>query len=125
MSRKYKFKIIEDASHALGAKFKKNKIGSCKWSDISVFSFHPSKIITTFEGGAATTNNLNYFDKLKLFRSYGITKDYKKFKSRNKVKGRWYYEQLNLEYNWMNDVQAIFGLSQLKRLDKIIKKKTF
>ena len=124
LSRKYKFKIIEDASHALGAKFKKNKIGSCKWSDISVFSFHPSKIITTFEGGAATTNNLNYFDKLKLFRSHGITKDYKKFKSRNKVKGRWYYEQLNLGYNyWMNDVQAALGLSQLKRLDKIIKKR--
>ena len=88
------------------------------------FSFHPSKIITTFEGGAATTNNLNYFDKLKLFRSHGITKDYKKFKSQNKVKSRWYYEQLNLGYNyWMNDVQAALGLSQLKRLDKIIKKR--
>ena len=67
LSKKYKFKIIEDASHSLGAKFKNEKVGSCKWSDVTVFSFHPVKIITTFEGGAAVTNNYKIYKKLNYF----------------------------------------------------------
>ena len=79
LSKKYKFKIIEDASHALGAIYKKEKVGSCKWSNITVFSFHPVKIITTFEGGIATTNNLKLYKKLKLFLNHGITRERKNF----------------------------------------------
>ena len=81
-SKKFKFKIIEDASHSLGAKYKKEQVGSCKWSDISVFSFHPVKIITTFEGGAATTNSKIIYEKLKLFLNHGITKEKKNLSSK-------------------------------------------
>ena len=119
LSKKYKFKIIEDASHSLGAKYKNVKVGSCKWSDISIFSFHPVKIITTFEGGAAVTNNKIIYDKLKLFLNHGITKDEKKFKFRNKKK--WYYEQQLLGLNYrMTDVSAALGLSQLKKLKNFV-----
>ena len=122
LSKKYKFKIIEDASHAIGAKYKKSPIGSCKWSDITVFSFHPVKIITSGEGGMITTNSTKLFDKFNLLRSHGITKDSSKFSL--KSKGLWIYEQQLLGYNYrMTDVHAALGRSQLKRLDKFVQKR--
>lgn len=122
LSKKYKFKIIEDASHSLGAKFKTEKVGSCKWSDITVFSFHPVKIITTFEGGAAVTNNFEIHKKLKLFSNHGITKNFKDFKYN--TKNKWYYEQQLLGLNYrMTDVAASMGLSQIKKLNNFVKKR--
>ena len=119
LSKKYKFKIIEDASHAIGASYKKEKVGSCKWSDITVFSFHPVKIITTFEGGAATTNDKKIFKKLKLYLNHGITKDKKNFSY--KKKQAWYYEQQLLGLNYrMTDVAATMGISQIKKLNKFV-----
>ena len=117
LSKKYKFKIIEDASHALGAKYFNNKIGNCKYSDITVFSFHPIKIITTAEGGAALTNSAYLDYKLKLLRNHGITRD-KKFLKKKK-KDSWYYEFQELGYNYrLNEIQSALGISQLKRLNK-------
>ena len=119
LSKKYKFRIIEDASHSLGAKYNNETVGSCKWSDISIFSFHPVKIITTFEGGVATTNNKSIYEKLKLFLSHGITKDKKKFKYKSNKS--WYYEQQLLGLNYrMTDVAASMGLSQLKKLKNFV-----
>ena len=120
LSKKYNFKIIEDASHALGATYKNEKVGSCKWSDITVFSFHPVKIITTFEGGAATTNNKKIYEKLKLFSNHGITKNSKNFFFRKNEP--WYYEQQLLGLNYrLTDVAASLGISQIKNLQKFIK----
>ena len=122
LSKKYKFKIIEDASHALGSKFKKSKIGSCKYSDLTVFSFHPIKMITTAEGGIVTTNNKNLAYKLKLFREHGIVRDKKKFLFRKNVET--YYEQHNLGYNYrMSELHASLGVAQIKRLNKFVKKR--
>ena len=124
LSKKYNFKIIEDASHALGAKFKNETIGSCKWSDITVFSFHPVKIITTFEGGAATTNSKKLYERLRLFSNHGITKDSKKFYF-NKHKP-WYYEQQLLGLNYrLTDVAAALGISQLNKMKKFIKTRNY
>ena len=120
LSKKYKFKIIEDASHSLGAKYKNEQVGSCKWSDITVFSFHPVKIITTFEGGAALTNSIKIYKSLKLLSNHGITKNFKDFSFKNK--GNWYYEQKLLGLNYrMTDVAASIGLSQIKKLKKFVK----
>ncbi len=117
LSRKYKFKILEDASHSIGAKHFGEPVGSCKWSDITVFSFHPVKIITTGEGGMATTNNLKYAQKMEMFRTNGIVKDKAKFLFRKKINQPWYYEQQSLGFNYrMNDISAALGISQLKRL---------
>ena len=119
LSKIYNFKIIEDASHAIGGKYKNKLIGNSLYSDITVFSFHPVKIITTAEGGAALTNNHSIAEKLFLFRQHGINK--KKNKMINQSHGEWYYEQTELGYNYrMNDIQAALGLSQLKKLDKFI-----
>ena len=116
LKKKYKFKIIEDASHALGAEYNKNKIGNCKYSDMCVFSFHPVKSITTAEGGAVTTNIKKYYDDLLLYREHGIKRDLKKKKIRPK-----YYEQIKLGYNYrMNEIEAAIGIQQLKKLDKFI-----
>jgi len=115
LSRKYGFKIIEDASHSLGAKNGREKVGSCKWSDMTVFSFHPVKPMTSAEGGIVTTNNKNYFESLGMLRNNGITKDPKKLK----IKTDWYYEQQKLGFNYrMNEIQAALGLSQLRKLNK-------
>ncbi len=122
LSEKYDFKIIEDASHALGGKYKGYRIGSCEYSDITVFSFHPVKIITTGEGGMAVTNDAELDFKLKLLRSHGISR-HPDIMSKND--GPWYYEQLALGYNYrMTDIQAALGISQMARLDKFIKRRT-
>jgi len=122
LSKKYKFKIIEDASHALGSKINNQPIGNCKYSDIAVFSFHPVKSITTAEGGMAVTNNKKYAQDMKLYRNHGITRDVNQMKSKNN--SYWYYEQVKLGYNYrMNDLEAALGVSQLSRLDFFIKKR--
>ena len=124
LSKIYKFKILEDASHALGAKYYGKNIGNGKFADISVFSFHPVKIITTLEGGIATTNNKKLFQKMEMLRSHGITRDKKKFVNINK--NHWYYEQQLLGYNYrMNDIEASLGISQLSKIKKFFKIRTY
>ena len=121
LSTKYGFKIIEDASHAIGASYNKIKVGSCSYSDITVFSFHPVKIITTAEGGMALTNNKKIAEKIERLRVHGITNDKTKFKERDKDE-IWNYQQIDLGFNYrMNDIQAALGLSQMMRLDDYVK----
>lgn len=122
LSKKYKFKIIEDASHSIGAKYYGRKVGSCFWSDICVFSFHPVKIITTGEGGCVTTNNKLFYERMLLFKNNGITRNSKNFLKKNN--DPWYYEQQTLGYNFrMNELQSSLGLSQLNKLNKFVKKR--
>ena len=122
LSKEFGFSIIEDASHALGGKYKDTNVGECKFSDITIFSFHPVKIITTAEGGMATTNSNKIAQKICKLRSHGITKDPNKFKYKNE--GDWHYEQNSLGFNYrLNDLQAALGKSQLKRLNKIVKER--
>ena len=122
LSQTFGFKIIEDASHAIGSTYHSNPIGSCQFSDITVFSFHPVKIITSGEGGIATTNQESLFRRMSILRSHGITKDERFFISKNHDK--WHYEQQNLGFNYrMSDIHAALGLSQIKRLDKIVKER--
>lgn len=122
LSNKYNFSIIEDASHALGSKYRNIKIGNCKYSDIAVLSFHPVKSITTGEGGAVLTNKTNLNQKIKVLRSHGIVKE--KLKLDNKNMPNFYYEQKYLSSNYrMTAIQAALGLSQMSRLDKFIKKR--
>ncbi len=120
LSLRYGFKIIEDASHAIGASYNQIKIGSCVHSDITVFSFHPVKIITTGEGGMALTNDKKIMESLRRLSTHGITKDSKIMKPRpsNEI---WNYQQIELGFNYrMNDIQAALGLSQLKRVDEYV-----
>jgi len=119
LADRYGFTVIEDASHAIGGYYKGKPIGNCTYSSISVFSFHPVKIITTGEGGLATTNDQQLAKRMEELRSHGITKDQERFIQ--PVQGPWSYEQQNLGFNYrMTDIQAALGLSQLKRLDKIV-----
>ena len=121
LSKKYGFKIIEDASHAIGSSFNKVKTGSCKYSDITIFSFHPVKIITTGEGGIALTKNKKLSNKMKRLRSHGITRDKKMMKARPKNE-IWNYQQIELGFNYrITDLQASLGLNQLKRLNKYVR----
>ena len=122
LSKKYKFKIIEDASHSFGGKYCFKRVGCSKLSDITVFSFHPVKIITTGEGGCCTTNQKKYYEKLKILANNGIIKETKNFKFKNL--GPWYYEQHSIGYNFrMNDIQSTLGISQLKNLYSFLKKR--
>ena len=122
LSNKYNFKIIEDASHSIGASYDNSKVGSCKYSDITVFSFHPVKIITTCEGGVAITNDAKIAKRLDLFRTHGITKDFAEMHTA--AHGPWYYEQLCLGLNYrMTEIQATIGRSQLKRVDDFVSRR--
>ena len=122
LSDKFNFKVIEDASHAIGGKYREWPIGSCKFSDITVFSFHPVKIVTTGEGGAVLTNDPVLDQKLKLLRTHGITRDKALMDYPNE--NAWYYEQIDLGFNYrMTDIQAALGLSQLTRLDEFLNKR--
>jgi UDP-4-amino-4,6-dideoxy-N-acetyl-beta-L-altrosamine transaminase len=121
-SDKYGFKIIEDASHAVGGKYNDKYIGSCEYSDITVFSFHPVKIVTTAEGGIALTNNKNLYEKMLLLRTHGITRNENSMQ--NESDGPWYYEQIHLGLNYrITDIQAALGQSQFKRVDEYVKKR--
>lgn len=114
--------VIEDAAHALGATYKGEKIGNCRFSDMTVFSFHPVKHITTGEGGMITTNKKELYDKLRLFRTHGITKEPDKYI--RKTDESWYHEQQMLGYNYrMTDIQAALGISQLKKSDEFLKRR--
>ena len=119
LAQKYGFKIIEDASHAIGGNYRNNPIGSCHYSDITVFSFHPVKIITTGEGGMAVTNDKMLAEKMQMLRSHGITRD--PTKMTQQPAGAWYYEQIALGLNYrITDIQAALGVSQLTRLTQFI-----
>tara|TARA_B110000261_G_scaffold162122_1_gene205026 strand:- start:413 stop:1570 length:1158 start_codon:yes stop_codon:yes gene_type:complete len=122
LSKEYGFKIIEDASHAIGGKYLNQPIGCCQYSDITVFSFHPVKIITSAEGGMATTNDVNLSERMKLIRSHGISRNPRLMDKLSE--GDWYYEQVDLGFNYrMNDLQAALGLSQMQRLDEFVTKR--
>ena len=121
IAEKHNLLIIEDAAHSLGAKYKNSKIGSCKYSDMTIFSFHPVKHITTGEGGAVLTNQKDLYQRLLLFRNHGITKDKKKM---TKFDGPWYYEMQKLGFNYrINDLQCALGINQLKKLEKYIERR--
>jgi len=122
LSQEYGFKIIEDASHAIGGKYLDKPIGGCQYSDITVFSFHPVKIITTAEGGLATTNDEKLAERMQLFRSHGVTRDAKLIT--NVSEGDWYYQQVDLGFNYrMTELQAALGVSQMQRLDEFTTKR--
>ena len=122
LSQKYGFKIIEDASHAIGGKYKGEPIGNCRYSDITVFSFHPVKIVTTAEGGMAVTNDPKLAEQLNLLRSHGITRD--ESLMTKPADGPWYYQQIELGYNYrMTDMQAALGVSQMQRLNEYVTKR--
>lgn len=122
LSQRYGFKIIEDASHAIGGMYRDEPIGNCHYSDITVFSFHPVKIITTGEGGMALTNDAKVANQLARLRSHGITRIPQEMTQASD--GPWYYQQLDLGFNYrMTDIQAALGLSQMKRLDEFVAKR--
>jgi len=119
LAKEYGFKVIEDASHAIGAKYKGKPVGSCVYSDITVFSFHPVKIITSAEGGMAVTNCAELNKKMSRLRSHGLTNIPEEMTEPSH--GPWYYQQLELGFNYrMTDMQAALGLSQLKQLDNFV-----
>lgn len=119
LSQRYGFRIIEDASHAIGGKYKGEPIGNGRYSDITVFSFHPVKIITTAEGGMALTNDADLAHKMALLRSHGITRD--PAQMTHAPDGPWYYQQIDLGFNYrMTELQAALGLSQMDRLDQYV-----
>ena len=119
LGQHYGFRIIEDASHAIGGKYKGEAIGNCRYSDITVFSFHPVKIITTAEGGMALTNNPELARKMDLLRSHGITRD--PALMTQVPDGPWYYQQIALGYNYrMTELQAALGVSQMERLNDYV-----
>jgi UDP-4-amino-4,6-dideoxy-N-acetyl-beta-L-altrosamine transaminase len=119
LSKRFGFKILEDASHAIGANYQGEAVGCCRYSDIAVFSFHPVKIITTGEGGMALTNDDHLAGRMALLRSHGITREASRMT--REPDGPWYYQQIELGFNYrMTDFQAALGLSQIKRLDAVV-----
>lgn len=119
LARRYGVRVIEDASHAIGARQAGRMVGDCAYSDVTVFSFHPVKIVTTAEGGMAVTQDADLAARMALFRSHGITRD--PALMLGEVEGPWFYQQLELGYNYrMTDLQAALGLSQLSRLDAFV-----
>lgn len=119
LSHEYGFYIIEDACHALGGSYQDMPVGSCHYSDLAVFSFHPVKSITTGEGGMVTTNDDALHEKMSLLRSHGITRDPDQFQQA--AQGPWYYEQIGLGFNYrLTDFQAALGRSQLSRLTEFV-----
>ena len=119
LSQQYGFQLIEDASHAIGGKYKNEPIGNCRYSDITVFSFHPVKIITTAEGGMALTNSAALAERMAILRSHGITRD--PAQMTHLADGPWYYQQIDLGFNYrMTELQAALGVSQMERLDSYV-----
>jgi UDP-4-amino-4,6-dideoxy-N-acetyl-beta-L-altrosamine transaminase len=129
LAREYGFKIIEDASHAIGASRNGEPVGSCRWSDITVLSFHPVKIVTSAEGGMALTNDAELAEKMALLRSHGITRDAQRFVNEGEASNRsnpapWYYEQQLLGLNYrLTDVHAALGASQVQRLEQYVERR--
>ncbi len=130
LAQEFGFKVLEDASHAIGASHHGEPVGSCRWSDITVFSFHPVKIVTTGEGGLALTNDAMLAERMALFRSHGITRDAQRFRATAATQdaplapAAWYYEQHELGYNYrMTDIQAVLGISQLDRLQSYVERR--
>ncbi|MAX00341.1 MAG: UDP-4-amino-4,6-dideoxy-N-acetyl-beta-L-altrosamine transaminase [Sphingomonas sp.] len=119
LARTHGIRVIEDASHAIGGSFRDTPIGSCQYSDVTVFSFHPVKIVTTAEGGLATTNDPALARAMELFRSHGVTREPAEMEGPSD--GPWYYQQIALGYNYrMTEVQAALGISQMARLEPFI-----
>jgi UDP-4-amino-4,6-dideoxy-N-acetyl-beta-L-altrosamine transaminase len=119
LAQRYGFRVVEDASHAIGGAYAGEPVGSCRYSDAAVFSFHPVKLITTGEGGMLLTRSERLHRRVQLLRSHGITRE--RAQMRNEPEGAWYYEQLDLGYNYrMTDIQAALGYSQLQRLDDFV-----
>ena len=122
LAEQYDFNIVEDASHAVGGKYQDSAVGSCQYSDVTVFSFHPVKIITTAEGGVATTNSSELATAMRSFACHGVTRDAKQMTK--EPDGPWYYQQLELGLNYrLTDLQAALGKSQLSRLDQFVAKR--
>ena len=122
LAQRYGFRVIEDASHAVGAHYQGRPVGACEYSDIAVFSFHPVKIITTAEGGLATTNDPNLAQRMARLRTHGITRDPEQMVGSSH--GPWYYEQVELGFNYrMTDLQAALGCSQIQRLWQVIERR--
>ena len=119
LAKEYGFAVIEDASHAIGATYEDSRIGDCRYSDMTVFSFHPVKIVTTAEGGMVTTQDTQLAERLRIFRSHGITRDSSKMTEVSH--GDWYYQQIDLGYNYrITDLQCALGSSQMKRIDNFL-----
>jgi UDP-4-amino-4,6-dideoxy-N-acetyl-beta-L-altrosamine transaminase len=122
LSQQYGFRVIEDACHALGGQYKGKPIGGCQYSDITVFSFHPVKLITTGEGGMAVTNDSDLAARMARLRSHGITREPELMT--REPDGPWYYQQIDLGFNYrMTDIQAALGLSQLEKLDAFVSRR--
>lgn len=119
LAKEYGFAVIEDASHAIGATYEDSQIGDCRYSDMTVFSFHPVKIVTTAEGGMVTTQDTQLTERLRMYRSHGITRDSSKMTEASH--GDWYYQQIDLGYNYrITDLQCALGTSQMKRIDNFL-----
>jgi UDP-4-amino-4,6-dideoxy-N-acetyl-beta-L-altrosamine transaminase len=122
LAERYGFRIIEDASHAIGGKYLDGPVGNCRYSDVTIFSFHPVKVITTGEGGMALTNSATIAERIRLLRSHGVTRDSATMLGESE--GDWYYEQIELGYNYrMTDIQAALGSSQMSRLEKFVQRR--
>lgn len=122
LAQHYGFTVLEDASHAIGAQYKGKPVGSCAYSDLAVFSFHPVKIITTGEGGMVVTNREDLYERLVRLRTHGITRNPELMQGESH--GLWYYQQLDLGFNYrMTDIQAALGASQMQRLDEFVSRR--